>query len=110
MDKRSLVAILITFGILIAWQMIYVRPRQQEAAMVRIEQARADSIAMAEAVETRTVEPSEAEREAVAKEAPAQETARGPEAGDFFGGNEEEVSITVDTGPMLVRLKMERKQ
>ena len=51
MDKRSLIAILVTFGILIAWQMIYVRPKQQEAARVRIEQAIADSIATAEAAE-----------------------------------------------------------
>jgi YidC/Oxa1 family membrane protein insertase len=104
MDRRSLVAILITFGILIAWQMIYVRPRQQEAARVRIEQAWADSIAAAEAMETRAVDPAKVEQEPGAEEVPAQAAAVVAEAGDFFGENGEEISITVDTGPMLVRL------
>ena len=57
MDKRSLIAILVTFGILIAWQMIYVRPKQQEAARARTEQAWADSIAAAEAAEVAVDEP-----------------------------------------------------
>jgi YidC/Oxa1 family membrane protein insertase len=104
MDRRSLVAILITFGILIAWQMIYVRPQQQEAARVRIEKARADSISAAEAAEAGPVDQAKAERETGAEEATAQVAAAVSGAGDFFGENGEEISITVDTGPMLVRL------
>lgn len=104
MDKRSLVAILITFGILIAWQMIYVRPRQQEAARARIEQAMEDSIATAEAAEFAASQPAAVtEQEPVAEEAaPVVESA--PVEGDFFAEAGEEVSVTVDTGPMLVRL------
>ena len=104
MDKRSLIAILITFGILIGWQMIYVRPKQQEAARVRIEQARADSIAAAEAVESGAVEPSATESERVAEEVPAIEMESDGTAGDLFGEEGEKVSITVDTGPMVVVL------
>ncbi len=102
MDKRSLIAIFITFAILIAWQMIYVRPRQQEAARVRIEQARADSIAAAEAGATESVETPDLEQ--AAEEVPELETAVEPGAEGFFGEDGEEVSITVDTGPMVVRL------
>ena len=103
MDKRSLTAILITFGILIAWQMVYVRPRQQEAARARIEQAREDSIAAAEAEEYAALQPESTIQEPAAEQAaPAVE--RAPEGGGFFSEGGEEISVTVDTGPMVVRL------
>ena len=105
MDKRSLVAILVTFGILIAWQMIYVRPRQQEAARVRTEQAWEDSIAAAEAVELAATEPSPIQQEQTGEETPAPAEDNVPAAeGGLFAEGGEDVSITVDTGPMVVSL------
>ena len=106
MDRRSFVAIIITFGILIAWQMLYVRPKQQETARTRIEQARADSIAAAEAEVYGGRETAVPQREA---EAEVEETALtdredAEEMGDLFGGDGEDVSIVVETGTMEVRL------
>ncbi|MBN2070796.1 MAG: membrane protein insertase YidC [Candidatus Krumholzibacteriota bacterium] len=53
MDKRSILAIAVTFAILLGWQMLYVAPRQKEAALRRAvelrEQAVADSLASLEA-------------------------------------------------------------
>ena len=104
MDKRSLIAILITFGILIAWQMIYVRPRQQEAARVRIEQARDDSISAAGIGEKETLESDAGQREMEAERAVEPEREYPAAAGDLFGDDGETVSIIVDNGPMVVRL------
>jgi len=104
MDKRSLIAILITFGILIAWQMIYVRPRQQEAARVRIEQARADSIYAEGIGEKETPESDAGQREMEAERAVEPEREYPTAAGDLFGDDGETVSIIVDNGPMVVRL------
>lgn len=104
MDKRSLIAILVTFGILIAWQMIYVRPKQQEAARVRIEQAIADSIATAEAAEFAATEPPPVQQEAAAEETPAPARENESAEGGFFAEFGDDISVTVDTGPMVVRL------
>ncbi len=104
MDKRSLVAILITFGILIAWQMIYVRPKQQEAARVRVEQARADSITAAEAAVHEAVEQPPAGLKQEAEEAAAPAADNVPAVGGLFAEDGEDISITVDTGPMVVLL------
>ena len=104
MDKRSLIAILVTFGILIAWQMIYVRPKQQEAARVRIEQAIADSIATAEAAEFAATEPPPVQQETAAEETPAPARENEPAEGGFFAEFGDDISVTVDTGPMVVRL------
>ncbi|HSG28171.1 MAG TPA: membrane protein insertase YidC [Candidatus Krumholzibacterium sp.] len=52
MDKRSITAIALTFVILLAWQFLYLKPRQEEAmrqrAIAQREQAAADSIAALE--------------------------------------------------------------
>ena len=104
MDKRSLIAILVTFGILIAWQMIYVRPKQQEAARVRIEQAIADSIATAEAAEFAATEPPPVQQELAAEETPAPARENEPAESGFFAEFGDDISVTVDTGPMVVRL------
>ena len=106
MDKRSFVAVIVTFGILIAWQMLYVRPQQQEAARVRSERAWADSVAAADTAVTESLEQTDTRREA---EAEAEETVRPDRGdttveGDLFDGDGENVSIVVDTGPMAVRL------
>jgi len=104
MDKRSLIAILVTFGILIAWQMIYVRPKQQEAARVRMEQAIADSIATAEAAEYAATEPPPVQQETAAEETPVPARENEPAEGGFFAEFGDDISVTVDTGPMVVRL------
>ncbi|MCK4549774.1 MAG: membrane protein insertase YidC, partial [Candidatus Krumholzibacteria bacterium] len=104
MDKRSLVAILITFGILIAWQMIYVRPKQQEAARVRVEQARADSITSVEAAEHTATEQPPAQQKPAVEEAAAPATDSVPAEAGLFAEDGEDISITVDTGPMVVML------
>ncbi len=104
MDKRSLIAILVTFGILIAWQMIYVRPKQQEAARARTEQAWADSIAAAETAEAAATEPHPVQQETAAEETPAPASENVPAEGGFFAEFGDDISITVDTGPMVVRL------
>ncbi len=52
MDKRSFLAIAVTFVILLAWQILYLGPRQKEVterrAAALVEKARADSIAALE--------------------------------------------------------------
>jgi len=40
MDKRSFIAVALTFAILIGWQMLYVAPRQREAAQRRMMEQR----------------------------------------------------------------------
>ncbi len=104
MDRRSFVAVIITFGILIAWQMIYVRPRQQENARVKYEQSLADTIAAAEAAEKENLEWTGTQREAEAEETARPEREYTEAERDLFGGDGETVSIVVDTGPMTVRL------
>ena len=104
MDRRSFVAIIITFGILIAWQMLYVRPKQQEAARVRIEQARVDSIAAAEAAEYGGPETAVPQREAEVEETVLADREDVADMGDLFGGDGEDVSLVVETGTMEVRL------
>jgi YidC/Oxa1 family membrane protein insertase len=104
MDKRSFIAVLVTFGILIAWQMLYVRPKQQEAARARAEQAWADSIVAAEAVAVEPIERNDTRREAEAEETVRHEREDDAAVGDLFDGDGETVSLVVDTGPMAVRL------
>ena len=105
MDKRSFIAVIVTFGILIAWQMLYVRPQQKEAARARAEQAWADSIAAAEAVVAEPIERTDAKREAEAEETVRYQREDDAEVGGLFDGDGETVSLIVDTGPMVVRLK-----
>jgi YidC/Oxa1 family membrane protein insertase len=52
MDKRTVIAVLLTFVVLVAWQMLYVSPKQKELELQReaateLERARLDSLSMA---------------------------------------------------------------
>jgi YidC/Oxa1 family membrane protein insertase len=108
MDKRSLIAILITFAILITWQMLYVQPRQKEAARIRAEQqAVADSMAAERADREETIDDIEALESPGLEDvrsAPETEEKTPAQAGGLFGDDGEAVMVTVDTGPMVVRL------
>lgn len=113
MDKRSFLAIAVTFVILLAWQILYLGPRQKEVTARRstamAEKARADSIA---AVERGGDGPSGAriEIENVARERGSSED-EGMNAGDapdadFFADDTgtPEKRISIDTGKMIVSL------
>ncbi|MCU0638282.1 MAG: membrane protein insertase YidC [Candidatus Krumholzibacteria bacterium] len=112
MDKRSFLAIAVTFVILLAWQILYLGPRQKEVTARRsaamVEKARADSIAATErrGDETRA-EAAEGDTAGAADSTEGVGTnAAPPESADFFAndpGTREKI-ITVDTGRMIVSL------
>jgi YidC/Oxa1 family membrane protein insertase len=59
MDKRTVIAVLLTFVVLVAWQMLYVSPKQKELARKReaaeeLERIRLDSLSVAEVDTGRT--------------------------------------------------------
>jgi len=115
MDRRSLIAIVITFAILIGWQMLYVAPRQREAAerrrLAQQEQAVADSLADLESAgqqhdEERESQPSSGQAETGEQQTQA-DRGREPAAIDSAirpRAGEAAVSMTVDTGPLRVVL------
>ena len=93
MDKRSFLAIAVTFVILLAWQILYLGPRQKEVTARRsaamVEKARADSIA---AIEQGGDEPRA--EDARADAAGAADTTDGdgtnaatPDSADFFAND-----------------------
>jgi YidC/Oxa1 family membrane protein insertase len=98
MDKRTILAVVLTFVVLLGYQMFYVAPKQKELARKRaLEQAVADSLAAVEAreapadtVEVRSEEPEPAQEE-------KEELAPSPEIGRTS-------EITVTTSTMRVRL------
>jgi len=105
MDKRTVMAVLLTFVVLVAWQMLYVGPKQKE--LLRERRA-------AEALErTRTDSLSATEEEGAGEEAAAMEPAeRGerrpepmtPAAGGSIAMNAPAVEITIRTETMRVVL------
>lgn len=93
MDKRSFLAIAVTFVVLLGWQMLYVAPRQKEAARKKAiqltEQAAADSIAALEARrEAEYMMPETAPEEAVA-------STTGGEGRDEISGTTREGSLPI---------------
>ncbi len=104
MDKRSLLAIAVTFLVLILWQMFYAAPKQREVSRKRAirlqEKAAADSIAALEMPERK--EKPEAELEPFTSEdAEAPVTT---EAFDATGEEPNAVRITVTTEKISVVL------
>lgn len=97
MDKRSLLAIVLTLGVLVAWQAFYVEPKQREAAQVRerraTELARADSIAALE-------RPAPAETLAAAT--PDEDAARGAAADTARARPSESAFLSPAPGPAEV--------
>ncbi len=106
MDKRTVIAVLLTFVVLVAWQLLFVAPKQRELAEKRkaaeeLERIRTDSLAapeerrLAEATDGDVVQRSEERPEAeepVSQVEPAFTTAAPP------------VNITIRTGTMRVVL------
>jgi YidC/Oxa1 family membrane protein insertase len=98
MDKRTIIAVALTFVVLLAYQMFYVAPKQRELARKRaFEQAIADSLATveervvaADTVEVRSEEPEPAKKE-------KEEWASSPES-------ERASEVTVTTSTMRVLL------
>jgi YidC/Oxa1 family membrane protein insertase len=105
MDKRSVLAIVATFLVLILWQVFYIAPKQRETTRKRMiqlrERAVADSLAALDAEDEETpVEEAEPDRPPVEVIEPA-------EAGEAPGAPELEpdvVEIRVSTGKMVVVL------
>jgi YidC/Oxa1 family membrane protein insertase len=103
MDKRSLLAIALTFVILIGWQALFVAPKQRELAKQRItelrEKQRADSIAALQEGTAKADTLSTASTDDTLRAAPAN-------AGAFLigGGEAPPARITVTTGTMTVVL------
>jgi YidC/Oxa1 family membrane protein insertase len=65
MDKRSLLAIVLTFAVMLGWYLVFVQPKQQEVAQRRMEQLREqaaiDSLAALERAAADSVEAPHAE-------------------------------------------------
>lgn len=108
MDKRSLLAIIVTFLVLILWQMFYVAPKNREMSRKRAVQLRekavADSIA---ASEMREQEEEQKEETAVESEPLTVKDVEPSETAGVFGAIGEEpneVRITVVTEKMAVVL------
>lgn len=108
MDKRTVIAVLLTFVVLVAWQMLYVGPKQKELAekararkqteeMMR--QALADSLEEHEDVATDETALRETEVEDERRP-----TEQEPTVGGIPSTDVPEVEITVRTHTMRVRL------
>jgi YidC/Oxa1 family membrane protein insertase len=112
MDKRSLIAIGLTFLILIAWQALYVAPKQREVARQRSielrERQRADSLAAVErrAAGEETLAVARAEAPVAAAPRPGAGTPEAFEGKEFemAGSGAAPARITVATGMMTVVL------
>ncbi len=98
MDKRTVIAVLLTFVVLLGYQMLYVAPKQRELARKRaVEQAIADSLAAIEVRESVADTVVEQREETPPAEEIVEASRPLPEGG-------EAIEITVTTGTMRVSL------
>jgi YidC/Oxa1 family membrane protein insertase len=108
MDKRTVIAVLLTFVVLVAWQMLYVAPKQKELAeqarekklSEEVERVRIDSLSALQGDEG-GADTAERETEAPQEQRPEIET---PPAGGIFSTGAPPVEITVRTQTMRVML------
>ena len=109
MDKRTVIAVLLTFVVLVAWQMLYVAPKQKELAQKAqaeklaagvTEEVRLDTISLLEGTGAGA---GTAEQEAAVRDEPRQEDENSP-MGGLLSTSAPPVEITVTTQTMRVVL------
>lgn len=99
MDKRSLLAIVLTFLIIVLWNYFYIRPRQEEARLSRAEQSAQEASADSVATETAGREKPDLETESSGEDAAGKELAL-----DMNEKEYQEVNIKVLTNDMELEL------
>jgi len=111
MDKRSFIAVIVTFAILIGWQYLYMAPRQKEAARKRAAELRMrqaeDSLAALEAARQPSSEDGGAASGEVDRGRGEEYAETGAEEGDVTPGEADEaepVEIAIDNGVMTAVL------
>ena len=112
MDRRSLIAIVMTFVVLLTWQVFFIRPKQKEMTRRRVEQAREQSVtdSLAALEDTLVVgERDEAAAETGDRTEAKSAAESSPQPSDASGGFSSseyvaDVTVTVETEKMLVRL------
>ncbi len=102
MDKRTVIAVLLTFVVLVAWQMLYVGPKQKELLRKRqvaeaLERARSDSLSAVEGE-------GAAEEETAAEPAERQTEPEAPVTSEPLATNAPAVEIAIETETMRVVL------
>jgi YidC/Oxa1 family membrane protein insertase len=98
MDKRTIIAVLLTFVVLLGYQMLYVAPKQKELFQRKAaEQAIADSLASIETLVAAADTLAEPQTEPPKGEETTEDIGTGPEATEAIG-------ITVTTNTMRVLL------
>ena len=98
MDKRTIIAVLMTFVVLLGYQMFYVAPKQKELARKRAaEQVITDSLATIETREAEADTVAESPTDAPQERETAEKAWTGPESATT-------TEITVTTGTMRVLL------
>ena len=105
MDKRTVIAVLLTFVVLVAWQMLYVAPKQKELArQKRVEEElariRTDSLAAAE----EEAPPDEAADAGIAVGGEGVPEAEAPFEEPEFTTGAQPVNVTIRTGTMRIVL------